>query len=176
MNADNIIDFVTALWLGFIGACIGSFLNVVAYRLPRGMSVVWQPSHCPKCNHPIRARDNIPILGWLWLGGKCRDCKATISPRYAVVEGVMGLVFFTLAYFELLRGSPVSELTGAMDVVWDPQWKAIGLYAYHCLLASILMAILLMRMDKSISLRKFILGAFMVVFLWPLAWFLSRIN
>ena len=70
----HLLDFVTACWLGIIGACIGSFLNVVAYRWPRGMSVVWKPSHCPKCGHDIRARDNLPVLGWLLLRGRCRDC------------------------------------------------------------------------------------------------------
>ena len=76
------LDFVTALWLGFIGACIGSFLNVVAYRMPLGLSVVWKPSHCPKCGHDIRPRDNLPVLGWILLRGRCRDCGEPIAePR-----------------------------------------------------------------------------------------------
>jgi leader peptidase (prepilin peptidase)/N-methyltransferase len=77
----HVLDLVTALWLGLVGACVGSFLNVVAYRMPRGMSVVWKPSHCPRCGHAIRARDNVPVLGWLLLGGRCRDCREPISPR-----------------------------------------------------------------------------------------------
>ncbi|TWU21268.1 A24 family peptidase [Bythopirellula polymerisocia] len=176
MNSEFLIDFITALWLGFIGACIGSFLNVVAYRLPRGMSVIWKPSHCPKCNHPIRARDNVPVLGWLWLRGKCRDCGAAISPRYAIVEAAMGLAFFVVAYFELLRGSPFTELSGAIDVVWNPQWSAIGGYAYHCLLLSVFMTLLLMRLDKTISVPRFIVGSVLLLIVWPLAFFLFRIN
>ena len=176
MNAESFIDLVTALWLGFIGACIGSFLNVVAYRLPRGMSVIWKPSHCPKCNHAIRARDNVPVLGWLWLRGKCRDCGSPISPRYAIVEAVMGLLFFVLAYIELLHGSKYTDLTGAIDVVWNPQWRAIGAYAYHCLLASIFMTLLLMRLDKTLSVQRFALGSGMLVLLWPLAFSLFRVN
>ena len=86
MTADSLIDVGTALWLGFMGACVGSFANVVAYRLPLGMSVVWNPSHCPKCSHPLRARDNVPVLGWLWLRGRCRDCGQSIAARYALVE------------------------------------------------------------------------------------------
>ena len=129
MNSHFIIDLVTALWLGFLGACVGSFLNVVAYRLPRGMSVVWKPSHCPRCQHPIRARDNVPVLGWLLLRGKCRDCGEPIAPRYAIVEAIMGLAFFVLAYVELftgganLPGGPISRQSGALNVVESPMGR-----------------------------------------------------
>ena len=154
MTANFAIDLVTALWLGFVGACIGSFLNVVAYRMPRGISIVWKPSHCPQCGHPIRARDNVPVLGWLVLRGKCRDCGEPISPRYAIVEAVMGATFFLLAYVELfsgganLSGGPFSELTGAVDVVWNPQWEIIGTYASHCILFSLLMCVVLCNRDE----------------------------
>lgn len=168
MNWEFLIDFITALWLGFLGGCIGSFLNVVAYRLPRGISVVWKPSHCPKCNHPIRFRDNVPVFGWLWLRGRCRDCGASISARYAIIEAVMGLVFFILAFTELLHGSPHTDLTGAIDVVWNPQWRAIGSYAYHCLLVSILVVLFLMRLDRNISLKHLIAGAAFTLFAWTL--------
>lgn len=153
MSAEFAIDLLTALWLGFIGACIGSFLNVVAYRLPRGMSVVWKPSHCPHCSHPIRARDNVPVLGWLLLSGKCRDCGGPISPRYAIVEAVMGAAFFVLAYVELfsgganLPGGPITELFGAVEIVWNPQWEVIGVYLSHCLLLSLLMCVVLCNRD-----------------------------
>ena len=153
MTANFAIDLVTALWLGFVGACIGSFLNVVAYRMPREISVVWKPSHCPQCGHPIRARDNVPVLGWLMLRGKCRDCGKPISPRYAIVEAVMGAAFFLLAYVELfsgganLPGGPFTELVGAVDIVWNPQWEIIGAYASHCLLLSLLMCTLLCNRD-----------------------------
>src|SRR5690606_33093916 len=63
------------LWLAFFGGTVGSFLNVVVYRVPAGMSVVHPPSRCPNCGHDIRWYDNIPVLGWLWLGGRCRDCR-----------------------------------------------------------------------------------------------------
>ncbi len=173
VSADFYIDLVTALWLGFLGACIGSFLNVVAYRLPQGMSVVWKPSHCPKCNHPIRARDNVPVLGWLWLRGKCRDCGAPIAPRYAIVEAIMGLVFFVLAYAELFRGGAslfggtLTNLRGAMDIVWNPQWLVIGQYAYHGLLASFFMTLVLLRLDKNISVKQFLCWSAVILFLWP---------
>ncbi|MFH1984498.1 MAG: A24 family peptidase [Pseudomonadota bacterium] len=78
--------------LGFLfGACIGSFLNVCIYRLPGGRSLAWPPSHCPSCSHPIRFYDNVPIVSYLILMGKCRHCRGTISPRYPLVEAITGL-------------------------------------------------------------------------------------
>ena len=77
----------------FIGLCVGSFLNVVIYRVPLHESVVSPRSHCPSCNSPIRDRDNIPVLSWLLLRGRCRDCQAPISPRYILVEVATGALF-----------------------------------------------------------------------------------
>jgi leader peptidase (prepilin peptidase)/N-methyltransferase len=69
-----------------VGAVIGSFLNVCIYRLPRHGSVVWPSSRCPSCGAPIALYDNLPIVSYLWLGGRCRACRARISPRYPVIE------------------------------------------------------------------------------------------
>ena len=76
-----------------LGECIASFLNVVIWRVPRGESIVSPPSHCPKCNAPIKWYQNIPILSWLALRGKCANCKAPISPRYILVEMLGGVLF-----------------------------------------------------------------------------------
>jgi len=75
---------------GAFGATIGSFLNVVAYRLPRSESLVHPGSHCPGCGTAIKAYDNVPVLGWLWLRGRCRSCRKPISPRYPVIEATTG--------------------------------------------------------------------------------------
>lgn len=155
MTANSLIDLLTATWLGILGGCIGSFLNVVAYRLPRGMSVVWKPSHCPKCGRPIRWYDNVPVLGWLWLRGRCRDCHAPISPRYAIVEFVMATAFFALAYWEIfngganLPGGPHSPYTGALANLWDPWWPLLLWYAGHCLLLCVLMTAVLISLDST---------------------------
>ena len=69
-----------------LGACVGSFLNVVAWRLPRQESVVLPPSHCPRCGTQLQWFENVPVLGWLGLRGRCRHCGAPISPRYPLVE------------------------------------------------------------------------------------------
>ncbi|WP_281274040.1 prepilin peptidase [Nocardioides marmoriginsengisoli] len=76
---------------------IGSFLNVVAYRVPRGESIVSPPSACPRCGTPIRNRHNVPALGWLLLRGRCFDCHEPISPRYPLVELGTGLAFAAVA-------------------------------------------------------------------------------
>ena len=84
------------IWLIFtfaFGCCIGSFLNVVIYRLPRDKSLITPPSACPACGRRIRFYDNIPLVSWLLLGLKCRHCKAPISPRYFVIELLTGLVY-----------------------------------------------------------------------------------
>jgi leader peptidase (prepilin peptidase)/N-methyltransferase len=73
---------------GVLGAIAGSFLNVVAYRLPRHESLVTPASHCPKCGTPVRPYDNVPILSWLLLRGHCRSCSESISPRYPLVEAL----------------------------------------------------------------------------------------
>jgi len=80
-----------------VGLAVGSFLNVVIWRVPRGESVVSPPSACPSCNTPIRPRDNLPVAGWLLLKGKCRDCSTSISPRYPLVEALTAALFVILA-------------------------------------------------------------------------------
>lgn len=76
----------TATFAGVFGAIIGSFLNVVVYRLPRHESLITPASHCPSCGTPVRPYDNIPIISWLLLRGHCRSCGERISPRYPLVE------------------------------------------------------------------------------------------
>lgn len=89
-----------ALTLGVIGlivlafgAALGSFLNVVVYRLPAKLSILWPPSRCPVCLHKLGKRENIPILGWLLLKGRCRHCRSSISKRYPIVEAVTSGLF-----------------------------------------------------------------------------------
>ena len=84
--------------VGILGAAIGSFLNVIVYRVPKGLSFVSPPSACPRCGQAIRAWDNIPVLSWLVLRGRCRDCKTSISPRYPLVELGTGLFFALVAW------------------------------------------------------------------------------
>ena len=89
-------ELLAAGFLGLVGLLIGSFLNVVVHRVPAGQSVVSPPSSCPECSHPVRPRDNIPVLSWLLLRGRCRDCAAPISARYPLVEAGCAALFVAL--------------------------------------------------------------------------------
>ena len=82
-----------AVLVGLLGSAVGSFLNVVAHRVPRGLSVVNPPSACPDCSTEIRNRHNVPLLGWLVLRGRCYDCRAPISARYPLVEAGVAVLF-----------------------------------------------------------------------------------
>jgi leader peptidase (prepilin peptidase)/N-methyltransferase len=92
------------------GSCIGSFLNVCISRIPESLSIVSPGSRCPRCLEPIKPYDNVPILGWLWLRGKCRNCRLPISPMYPIIEFLTGAMFvltyytfgLTLATFKFL--------------------------------------------------------------------------
>ena len=83
---------------GLLGLVVGSFLNVVIHRVPLRQSVVWPASHCPVCDEPIRPLDNVPVLSYLLLRGRCRACKARISARYPLVEALTGALFAAAAY------------------------------------------------------------------------------
>jgi leader peptidase (prepilin peptidase)/N-methyltransferase len=87
-----------AVLAGLAGLLAGSFANVVIHRVPRRESVVRPASRCPACGAPVAARDNLPVVGWLLLGGRCRSCRAPISVRYPLVELGMGLLWFLLTW------------------------------------------------------------------------------
>jgi leader peptidase (prepilin peptidase) / N-methyltransferase len=88
-----VTDAIEILAAALLGALIGSFLNVVAWRLPRGESLLHPGSHCPSCGAPVKPYDNVPVLSWLLLRGRCRSCGAAISPRYPLVELLTAVVF-----------------------------------------------------------------------------------
>ncbi len=112
-----------ALFVFAFGACVGSFINVVIYRLPRGMSLTTPPSRCPTCGAKLRFfSENLPILGWFILRGKCRSCRAPISPQYMVVEVVMAIAFMAM-YVILYMVHPDTTWIGAIGGDW---W-----YSYH---------------------------------------------
>jgi leader peptidase (prepilin peptidase)/N-methyltransferase len=99
---------------GLFGAVFGSFLNVVVYRLPRGESVVKPRSRCPSCGIQIKPYDNVPILSWVWLRGRCRACDAPISARYPFVEALTGLLCVAAA---LAAGTAAELALGVLLVL-----------------------------------------------------------
>jgi leader peptidase (prepilin peptidase)/N-methyltransferase len=133
-----------------LGLAVGSFLNVVAYRVPRGESLVTPGSRCPECGRPIRARHNVPVLGWVVLRGRCADCGARISARYPLVEAATGLLFVAvtlrLSNLHLLSALPaylyfvaVGLALALIDLDWRRLPNSIVLPSYP-LLAALLAA------------------------------------
>jgi leader peptidase (prepilin peptidase) / N-methyltransferase len=88
---------VLLVGVALLGLAIGSFLNVVVYRVPAGLSLASPPSSCPSCQTPIRNRHNVPVLGWLMLKGRCHDCRNPISPQYPLMELTCGVLFVAVA-------------------------------------------------------------------------------
>jgi leader peptidase (prepilin peptidase)/N-methyltransferase len=114
--SDPRVPFTLAI-VAAIGACVGSFINVVAYRLPRAcMSIAKPRSRCPRCSTPIAWYDNLPVVSWLALRAKCRHCKAPISPRYPLVELLVAGLFLVLAWKVL----PAEALRRPLD--WWRPW------------------------------------------------------
>ncbi|MEQ8785635.1 MAG: prepilin peptidase [Pirellulaceae bacterium] len=167
-----------AAWVFMFGAAVGSFLNVVAWRMPRGESVVSRPSHCPYCHVNIRAYDNLPVFGWLLLGGRCRACRLPISPRYPIVEALLGSAFLILAVAEPLRHGanlpsfqpPPRWEHGVVSLVTSPDWLLLGIYGYHCLLISLLAAFALIKYDRHRLPVKLLVAALLLGFVFPAVW------
>ncbi|HUY92582.1 MAG TPA: prepilin peptidase [Pirellulales bacterium] len=147
-NLPTPVWWLAVVWMFTLGASIGSFLNVVVYRLPAGLSLVRPGSHCPKCKTPLAARDNIPIFGWLWLRGRCRYCGVRISPRYPAVELLTACVFALVACVEPLSGAANLPATSAIA---DSDLSTFAmlwvLFAYHVFLLSGLICAVLMEYD-----------------------------
>lgn len=147
------LDMLSPIYTGFLilfaallGLLIGSFLNVCIYRLPLHETIVRGHSYCPRCRHPLAGADLVPVFSYLLLGGKCRYCKALISPRYARVE------LLTAAYFGLAAGlwSPAGlALLGIGRPAWLLAWPAatyslvLTLLAAACFCALLVWAMIL---------------------------------
>lgn len=127
---------VTILFGFAWGAMLGSFLNVVVHRVPLGESVIVRRSRCPSCGHAIRAADNVPVLGWLRLRGRCRDCDAPIAADYAVVEAACGLVVALLAATHLVAGGRwlprlAEGFPTGIDRILRGDWRLLVACALH---------------------------------------------
>ena len=145
-------DVVIVLWCLWVAASIGSFLNVVAWRMPRGETIGGR-SRCPRCRVQLRARDNFPVIGWLALGGRCRTCRLPISRRYPIVEAIVGITIAVLAIGELsgfsipfsrLRPHTGDSLLGALI-----DTPTLVLVAYHTVCLSCVWGMALIRFDRN---------------------------
>lgn len=165
----RLVSLVSQFFFGlgtfFLGATAGSFLNVVVYRLPRGRSPAEGRSHCPACGSRILARDNIPVLSWLLLQGRCRSCDAPISSRYPLVEAGCGLLFLGLAFLEIVAADP-----------WRSSWwtpldarpERVAMFLYHALAACTLLAWWLIEFDGGSIPWRHAAGVLAVVSLVPI--------
>jgi leader peptidase (prepilin peptidase)/N-methyltransferase len=127
------------------GAIVGSFLNVVGHRVPAGRSVVAGRSACPACGRPVRPRDNVPVLGWLLLRGRCRDCGAAIPATYALVEAGCGLALAALAVVEIVAWRAAGSSLPLIDRVLtlgDSRWLLGWLGRATAVLISVAWALL----------------------------------
>jgi leader peptidase (prepilin peptidase) / N-methyltransferase len=120
--------YILAAIAGVFGLAIGSFLNVVIYRVPIGKSIAYPSSACPHCGSGIHAYDNVPVVSWFALGGKCRNCRAPISARYPLVELGTGLLFFVVAL-------PVAARLAAVEPTVNAIASGLTLVAYLYLAA-----------------------------------------
>lgn len=200
MSILTIEYLVIVAWLFLLGSTFGSLLNVCVYRLPLDerfwpalRSLVSPPSHCPRCNTRIRPRDNIPILGWLILGGRCRDCRGTISIRYPLIEFFTGVLFALVYWFEVpgwyprdLELSSIYHILGPGTQTFPGWFSPVAVmhcrYAFHMALIFALLVATLIDIDlrvipDTVTLPAMALGVIVntllgQVFLVPL-WYQS---
>ena len=155
------LKLIYAAWFAAVGGAIGSFLNVVVYRVPAGLGLIYPASHCPACKHLIRWHDNVPVLGWFRLRGRCRDCGARISVRYPIVEALTAGMFFVLGWADVLGGAVHPQLGAA---------ELLGICLYHLLLLCTLLAAALIEGDGHWLPIRVVAPALLVGLLAPVAW------
>lgn len=147
-------EFLYAFWFFYLGASIGSFINVVANRTPQGKTIVSRGSHCPFCDTPLRLLDNIPVFGWVALRGRCRTCHLPISPRYLAMEVLLGAAFVVLAILELMGNGwnlPYRDWkigAGIVNTVFYPKWGLIAAAITHASLFAIAIMLIGSHMDR----------------------------
>ncbi|MEG1528242.1 MAG: prepilin peptidase [Clostridia bacterium] len=121
------MDVLIYILVGITGACFGSFANVLIYRLPNNMSIVSPDSHCVSCNHPISWYDNLPIISYIILRGRCRYCKAKFSPRYMIVELLTAILFclalmwFGINYYTIIVCLALVTMLAIFFIDWEHQ-------------------------------------------------------
>ena len=149
LYGSRLIDVVVFSWCLWIGSSIGSFLNVVAWRMPRGESINGR-SHCPRCMSKLRARDNVPVLGWLSLGGRCYCCRLPISIRYPIVELAVGISLSVVCFGQLYQLSLPRQVIHNSSILFASpiiEWHSSLVLIYHLLVLSLSWAAGLIRLD-----------------------------
>ncbi len=174
LDAYELFRFRTAKFLVFAvftyyGACVASFINVVAKSVPSGASVTTRSSACPACGMTISRIDNLPLISYLNLGGRCRNCLSAIPIRYFLTELIGATIFGSLFLFELVTGATnVPEFkryfyAGILWIILYTKWPVIGIYLYHAALFSCLLMLSLMDLDR-LRCPKWLSGIILCIF------------
>jgi leader peptidase (prepilin peptidase) / N-methyltransferase len=141
VNLESVNEVAPILIVFILGAAVGSFINVVVYRLPEGLSLLYPPSRCPRCETRLKPYDNVPVLGWLWLKGRCRSCKLPIASRYPLVEFSTGCLFV------------------AVFLSFGMGWQTLGYWLFVCwLLALALIDLDTMTLPNALTASGLVLG------------------
>lgn len=170
MDTQLILSYTIIYTFVFLfGVCVGSFLNVCIYRLPKGESLIKSNSHCMSCGEPIKRRDLIPVISWCLLRGKCRSCGAKISPRYTVVELLNGIIYLLVfLHYDVsispLYASLVCMLFSALIVVFFMDWDTQLINTYVVIFIALLAIpeYIFCRPLTELTLKFQIIGAFIV--------------
>lgn len=152
---------VSLTFAAVFGALIGSFLNVVVYRVPAGRSVVSPPSACGSCGSAIKPYDNIPVLSWLALRGRCRACRSAISARYPLVEAATAAAFAFVAWW--FWAGPLAPSSSTLPALVAGVLELVGfLYLVAVSIALALIDVDTHRLPNSIVLPSFVVGAILL--------------
>lgn len=153
-----------------MGASIGSFLNVVIFRVPRRRPLLWPPSSCASCHTRIAGKDNIPIFAWILLGGRCRTCHQPLSIRYPIIEAVVAAYFVLFYYVELLSGGgnlPIRPQNSYRGIVWIllyTKWDLVSLYLFHMFALTTLLAWAMINWDRfAVPLRSSLIALLIII-------------
>lgn len=172
LQTTSMVLFV-CLWFFFLGGCFASFLNVVAWRVPRGRTINGS-SHCPHCGIRLSMRDNLPVIGWLRNQGRCRNCRTPISPRYLIVELILGGVTLGLVALEVfagganLPGLPKVPFRIIEHVVIEPGQRWFQLVGWHLALIYSLFTLAVIRSER-LKVPASVVGVSLLVLVGVLA-------
>lgn len=170
-----LVVFVVA-WVFFLGATFASFLNVVAWRVPRGRGILGS-SHCPNCDIKLTFKDNIPIVGWLKNGGQCSSCNTSITVRYLLVEIVLGSIFLHIATMVIASGGAIlpfrdpEKLSHWHSLIFDPNLDLLQIIVFLWLLMLAMYTFALIEIDwLKIPISVWLTGAVFgigIAAIWP---------
>ena len=166
------VDALIASWVLWVGCAIGSFLNVIAWRMPRGININGH-SHCPRCHVRLRSLDNFPVLGWISRLGRCRACRLPISTRYPIVEAAVGISIAAIGVHEIHRMAIPGQWTHWHGgPLWAPvvDGPLLILLVYHITVLATSWAFGLIRYDRNGLPGKLLVFAFVAVVIPPLVY------